>query len=199
MLYWLIETPAEGEISFEENLEKFSLPEYEIIIDDEKLELTSKSIEAAAKNDTITAELQEFERIVKSIRPQFQDDSTVDESLHESVSDVVEDEMFLKFKKKIANYPDQVMRYNKGDKPLWVSALNIPKSVPDCELCGAKRKFEFQIMSQMLNYMRLDNVSDQGVDWGTLAIYACEDNCDLGKVYKKEWIWKQDFSGTNVA
>lgn len=123
----------------------FTLPEYEIIIEDEKLELTSKTIEAAAKNDKIATELQEFERIVKSIKPTFQDDSTVDESLHESVTDVVEDEMFLKFKEKIASYPDQVMRYNKGDKPLWVSASNIPKAVPDCELCGAKRKFEFQV------------------------------------------------------
>jgi len=179
---------VQGEVSI------FTIPEYEIIIEDEKLELTSKTIEAAAKNDKIAAELQEFNRVVKSIKPTFQDDSTIDESLHESVADVVEDEMFLKFKEKIANYPDQVMRYNKGDKPLWVSALNIPKSVPDCELCGAKRKFEFQIMSQMLNHLHLDNISDQGVDWGTLAVYACEDNCDLGKAYKKEWIWKQDYS-----
>jgi len=49
-------------------------------------------------------------------------------------------------------------------------------------------------MSQMLNHLHLDNISDQGVDWGTLAVYACEDNCDLGKAYKKEWIWKQDYS-----
>ena len=53
-------------------------------------------------------------------------------------------------------------------------------------------------MSQMLNYLHLDSVSDRGVDWGTLAVYVCEDNCDLGKPYKKEWIWKQDFSGKNI-
>lgn len=54
-------------------------------------------------------------------------------------------------------------------------------------------------MSQMLNYLHLDSVSDQGVDWGTLAVYVCEDNCDYGKAYKKEWIWKQDYSGVNVV
>jgi pre-rRNA-processing protein TSR4 len=52
-------------------------------------------------------------------------------------------------------------------------------------------------MPQMLNYLRLDNISEEGVDWGTLLIYVCKNNCDDGPAYKKEFIWKQDFSGQN--
>jgi pre-rRNA-processing protein TSR4 len=57
--------------------------------------------------------------------------------------------------------------------------------------------FFFKIMPQMLNYLRLDNISEEGVDWGTLLIYVCKNNCDDGPAYKKEFIWKQDFSGQN--
>lgn len=49
-------------------------------------------------------------------------------------------------------------------------------------------------MPQMLNYLKLDKVGEQGVDWGTLLVYVCENNCDEGPSYKSEFIWKQDFS-----
>jgi pre-rRNA-processing protein TSR4 len=53
--------------------------------------------------------------------------------------------MFLKFKEKIDSYPDQVLRYGKNETPLYVSDSNIPSSIPDCEHCGSKRRFEFQV------------------------------------------------------
>lgn len=190
----------------------FTLPEYEIIIEDEKIEPDTAKLSTSDE-----AELKEFERILKAKNPTFQNDETINESLEQSVSDVQEDKMFFKFKEKIASYPDQVLRYGKGENPLWVSDSNMPSSVPNCEYCGSKRRFEFQvnfllhimkqsfncclsdkqIMPQMLNYLRLDSVSEQGVDWGTLLVYACETNCDSGPPYKNEFLWKQDFSGQN--
>ena len=98
-------------------------------------------------------ELKEFEKILKSKNPTFQDDDAVDESLEQSVSDVKEDKMFLKFKDKISSYPDQVLRYGKGEKPLWVSDSNIPTSIPNCSTCGAKRKFEFQVIRIHISYV----------------------------------------------
>lgn len=104
-------------------------------------------METSTKNLSTSdeAELEEFEKILKAKAPTFQNDSTVDESLEQSVSDVQEDKMFFKFKEKISNYPDQVLRYAKGERPLWVSDSNIPSSIPDCEYCGSKRIFEFQV------------------------------------------------------
>ena len=95
--------------------------------------------------DSDEAQLREFEKILKSKNPTFQNDNAVDESLEESVSDTKEDKMFLKFKDKIASYPDQVLRYGKGEKPLWVSDSNMPSTIPVCGYCGSKRRFEFQV------------------------------------------------------
>lgn len=52
-------------------------------------------------------------------------------------------------------------------------------------------------MPQLLNYLNLDSVSEQGIDWGTLLVYTCEDNCDKGPSYKNDYLWKQDFSEGN--
>nr|CAG4646076.1 EOG090X0266 [Macrothrix elegans] len=175
---------VEGESSI------FTLPEYEIIIEDEKLEVKSEGTSSEEQ-------LKEFEEILKSKAPTFQNDDSINQALEQSVSTVQEDKMFLKFKERISSYPDQVLRYGRKEEPLWVSDLNKPTSIPNCEHCGSLRKLEFQIMPQMLNYLNLDNVGDEGVDWGTLLIYVCENNCDDGPAYKKEFLWKQDFSGDN--
>ena len=66
------------------------------------------------------------------------------------------------------------------------------------ELVSLLTFLTLQIMPQMLNYLRLDEALDGGVDWGTLAIYTCADNCDQGPAYKKEYLWKQDFAETDV-
>lgn len=118
----------------------FTLPEFEILIEDEKVEVKEKGL-----GDSDEEQLREFEKILKSKNPTFQDDGAVDESLEQSVSDVREDKAFLKFKDRIASYPDQVLRYGRGEKPLWVSDSNKPSSVPNCEHCGSKRQFEFQV------------------------------------------------------
>ena len=40
----------------------------------------------------------------------------------------------------------QIIRYDLGGEPLWVSNENIPTKdeISDCS-CGAKRQFEFQV------------------------------------------------------
>lgn len=133
-----------GNVIVEGEDSMFTLPEYEIIIDDEKLEKKGKL------SQTDEEQLKEFEQILKSKNPTFQNDDTINESLEQSVSDVEEDKMFLKFKAKIADYPDQVLRYGRGEKPLWVSDSNMPTTIPRCELCGSERKFEFQVFSKII-------------------------------------------------
>lgn len=43
----------------------------------------------------------------------------------------------------------------KEGGPLWVSSGDAPSDcdIPSCEYCGAQRKFELQVMPQMLNYL----------------------------------------------
>nr|CAB3264723.1 programmed cell death protein 2 [Phallusia mammillata] len=119
--------------------------------------------------------------------------------LEEAVGKQSEDKTFTKFKWKIANYPDQVVRFHPGGKPLWCSAKGQIKSddVPNCP-CGAKRKFEFQIMPQLLSYLNVESTIDQAtIDWATVAVYACSQNCqpvtDDLCAYIPCFAWRQNF------
>lgn len=117
----------------------FTLPEYEMIIEDEKLEVQ------LSKEKKLEKEMEEFEKILASKNPAFQNDETVDSALTTMAAEVSEDKQFTKFKDKTQSYPDQVLRYNKGGDPLWVSESNKPLTVPCCEFCESERRFEFQV------------------------------------------------------
>ncbi|KAM9558852.1 programmed cell death protein 2 [Salvelinus alpinus] len=102
--------------------------------------------------------------------------------------------VFQKFKRRIASEPHQVLRYFRDGSPLWVSSEHVPveKGIPHCS-CGSRRIFEFQVMPQLLNDLKVDS-PDASIDWGTLAVYTCADSCDKGNKYSSEFIWKQDFT-----
>ena len=67
------------------------------------------------------------------------------------------DRTFLKFTRVIKRAPKQVVRYSRGGNPLWVSENEMAKDVPNCEKCSEPRIFEFQLMPQLLNSLKLDN------------------------------------------
>ena len=52
-------------------------------------------------------------------------------------------------------WPDQEL-CSISSTPLWIRSDCQPESIPECENCGAERKFEFQIMPQMLHYLLKD-------------------------------------------
>lgn len=54
-----------------------------------------------------------------------------------------------------------------------------------------------KIMPQLLNHLKVDSLGES-IDWGTLAVYTCADNCGGGNEYLEEFIWKQDFSAGSV-
>uniref|UniRef100_G3WTG9 Programmed cell death 2 n=1 Tax=Sarcophilus harrisii TaxID=9305 RepID=G3WTG9_SARHA len=165
---------------------KFLFPEYEIVIETEELEPDDVS-------DCIPQDLEKCE------------DSeligTMDEELEAELDSIAkhesrEDEIFQKFKTQIALEPDQILRYGRGIDPIWISGENIPQEqdIPNCP-CGARRIFEFQVMPQLLNYLKADRLG-RSIDWGTLAVFTCVENCNLGTKYTEEFIWKQDFTDT---
>ncbi|CAL1280398.1 unnamed protein product [Larinioides sclopetarius] len=164
----------------------FLLPEYELVTETE--ELPSSGPEKSDEE-----KMKEYRQFMQSAKaPKEMQDMPLDDL------DAVmkkNDKAFNKFQKRIRLEPEQVLRYHRGETPLWVSAEHVPssKDIPDCE-CGAKRVFEFQIMPQLLNYLSLDSVQDS-IDWGTLAVYTCSKSCEKGmEGYVKEFVWKQDFS-----
>ncbi|XP_073407958.1 programmed cell death protein 2 isoform X1 [Dendrobates tinctorius] len=109
-----------------------------------------------------------------------------------------EDKAFRRFKKRISIEPEQVLRYSKGGEPLWISLQNVPveNDIINCD-CGAKRVFEFQVMPQLLNYLKVDSLQ-QSIDWGVLAVYTCSANCNAETHYVEEFLWKQDVSADKM-
>ncbi len=88
---------------------------------------------------------------------------------------------FAFFAAQIAKEPSQVLRYcfEPGAKPLCPAPGGIPEEdkVPCCACCGAPRRFEFQVMPQLLNHLGVDVADPKAPDWGTIAVYSCSKSC----------------------
>lgn len=104
------------------------------------------------------------------------------------------DKVFSHFKKQISTYPEQIIRYERGGKPLLIAKEPTPESIPPCEHCGSARQFEFQIMPQTLVVLK-----EADVDWGVLLVYTCKNSCTNSSGYKREFVFKQDVSSDEVV
>jgi len=162
---------------------KLCFPEYEIIQEEEELPHTAS-----------TSEKEEWEEYKKVDEGTKHVDDKVKESSDLHRMAMKQDKAFSSFKDRIEHFPDQIIRYSYAGEPLWVDEGNRPEDIPVCQGCGAERVYEMQIMPQMLNYLGLDSKDGECVDWGTLLIYTCSKNCEEGKPYHAEFIWKQHYN-----
>mmetsp|Transcript_24941 Transcript_24941/g.30655 ORF Transcript_24941/g.30655 Transcript_24941/m.30655 type:complete len:379 (-) Transcript_24941:176-1312(-) len=135
-----------------------------------------------------------------------------------------DDETTIDFLTRIELAKDQVLRYSRWPEvtnvdddenvqngPLWISSTRVPThtDIPTCIHCGSERKFEFQLMPQMIHYLLGNENKDaddkheghNDIDWGTVAVYTCTSSCDgpksdanlsntLGS-YVEEFAWRQ--------
>ncbi|KAJ1153899.1 hypothetical protein NDU88_006657 [Pleurodeles waltl] len=165
----------------------FLFPQYEIVTEPEELGSESESEKETDEDD----EQNHAGSITAGIGTLLDDKDEKDlEAL--AKRETKEDKIFAHFKNKIAPEPKQVLRYSRGGDPLWISGDHVPQDtdIPNC-LCGAKRIFEFQVMPQLLSHLNVDSIGDS-IDWGTLAVFTCAENCGDEKEYCKEFLWKQD-------
>ncbi|CAH8639258.1 unnamed protein product [Heterobilharzia americana] len=88
-----------------------------------------------------------------------------------------EEARFRKFKEVMKSAPDQVIRFQRGGNPIWLSES--PPIVEECEVCGAERIFEFQVTPQLLCHLQLDRVDELSPDFGSLYIFTCSNSCPL--------------------
>ncbi|KAJ3342644.1 hypothetical protein HDU93_001624 [Gonapodya sp. JEL0774] len=100
----------------------------------------------------------------------------------------------------------------RSPTPLWASEVERPAKgdVPDCERCGGRRGFEFQIMPSLLLHLPIDHLARDAIDFGTLVLFTCESSCALSspppdttvpttdnaqiRKWAREVIWRQMFS-----
>lgn len=107
------------------------------------------------------------------------------------------DKQTLRFQQRVSVAPDQVLRY--GHPVMWVHSSNqpLPSMIPDCANCGSPRRYEYQILPQLLYYLRVDHKSPRdsavSINFSTIAVYTCSASCDppLGLAYSPEFLWIQ--------
>ncbi|GAA6111087.1 programmed cell death protein 2 [Tachysurus ichikawai] len=159
----------------------FLFPEWELVTEPEELPV----------KDDKPPDSNSLEQVNIASSGNDLEESDLESMAHHESKD---SKMFQNFKERIGAEPHQVLRYCREGSPLWVSSEHVSKKedIPKCS-CGTNRNFEFQIMPQLLNHLKVDSL-DVSIDWGTLAIYTCAASCDQGKNYSSEFIWKQDFS-----
>lgn len=172
----------------ENNDNSFLFPEYEITItfDDD-------SDDEDAEQDDLTSEqieIKKYNEMIQNNKAGTFQNENVNNDLIKMASDEM-DETFAEFRMKINNYLDQILRYDKGGKILYISSHNQVTNIPKCQECNGDRQFEFQIMPQLLNFFNFKDIVNS-LDWGILAVFTCKKSCIPKDKYVKEFIWKQD-------
>ncbi len=95
---------------------------------------------------------------------------------------------------------DKDKEEEEEDVILWISSRNKPTSIPPCPRCRSPRRFEFQVMPQLLNDLLIkkkkkkkkfsdfgkssadEGDDDDHLDWGTLLVYSCPKSCPISRL-----------------
>lgn len=119
------------------------------------------------------------------------------------------DKTFQKFSDRIAQNPEQVLRYEFKGEPLLYSGTDdvasrfvVPhgkpgavRGIPRCESCGAQRVFELQLVPGLIYELEKDEAMDldEGMEWGTVIVGTCAKNCVVpGEItFREEWVGVQ--------
>ena len=115
------------------------------------------------------------------------------------------DKTFQKFSDRIAQNPEQVLRYEFKGQPLLYSGTDdvgsrfvvphgkagAPRGIPRCDCCGGQRVFEVQLVPGLI-YELEEKESldlDDGMEWGTIIVTTCVNNCgEAGEIsFREEW------------
>ena len=122
--------------------------------------------------------------------------SILDREAFESAMDAA----FQKFADRLAQNPEQVIRYEFAGVPLLYSKtdavgdkLSGKAGIPGCANCGGRRVFEVQLTPNAIAELEADDLSLEGMEWGTIIVGVCEKDClprqtEKGEVgYLEEW------------
>lgn len=121
------------------------------------------------------------------------------------------DTTFLRFAARLAQNPEQVLRYEFGGQPLLYSKVDevgraFPQSaqsslsssllashnrIPGCRNCGGKRVFEFQLTPHAISVLEAEEEGMEGMEWGSVVVGVCERDCGGrgGGEGEGEWGW----------
>ncbi|KAJ8610445.1 hypothetical protein MRB53_038539 [Persea americana] len=99
------------------------------------------------------------------------------------------DRTFQRFADRMAQNPEQVLRYDYGGQPLLYSKTDkIGKTwprIPRCTKCGGERSFELQLTPHAIDELESEDISLEGMDWGTVILTTCKKDC---AGWNEEWV-----------
>jgi pre-rRNA-processing protein TSR4 len=137
-----------------------------------------------------------------------------DKDIYESTID----KTFQKFADRLAQNPEQVIRYEFNGQPLLYSKhdavgkllagpskehnVKVTTSsatgnrMPRCENCGAGRVFEVQLTPHAIMELECEETSLDGMEWGTIIVGVCGKDCSQNGIngnvgYLEEWVGVQ--------
>lgn len=90
------------------------------------------------------------------------------------------DAVFSRFMKRISLCPQQILRYCRGGKPLFITELpsNMAQVVSACGSCGGSRTFELQLMPALVSLLqRKGSSAEVELEFGTVLVYTCTNSC----------------------
>ena len=151
--------------------------------------------------------MKKYQDYVHQNQPSCQNEN-IEQYLPEDECNEQEQQTFDRFRQAIRR--GEIIRYDSYwqqqnlsseqsfDRILWISNRNRITDVPKCENCGSQRRFEFQIMPNLLNKIQLSK--NDHMDWGTLLVFTCSMNCiknhptNVLDFYQPEYIHNQTIS-----
>ena len=131
------------------------------------------------------------------------------------------DKTFQRFADRLSQNPEQVLRYEFAGQPLLYSKMDVVGKllapvaetkvhtstseddasgglkIPRCTSCGAGRVFEMQLTPHAITELEVEEMSIDGMDWGTIIVGTCSEDCQgRGKAngevgYVEEWVGVQ--------
>lgn len=181
--------------------ETWLFPEYNLIVEPEEYDEDEIDATTTVWDDAVTPGGKDEEDDAKLTQADY------DKALGAETTDPV----YIRFLTKVkGGGPDQVLRYSRWDNrpgggPLAISSAFMKDNYQPqlCEHCGAARAFEFQIMPQLLHFLKIENKTvitpsaeaarlqnkealdgdlfvnkfDEDIDWGTIDVYTCTSSC----------------------
>lgn len=126
---------------------KYLLNEFDLVTESEQNDEKNTSTD---DNDIDEARrLNEYEEFVKMQNENHTNNlvNVPDEEFEKYIAQTDDDNVFHKFKTRIATDPEQVIRFDRGGIPLWITTKHQAKNtdIPSCEKCNGPRIFEFQV------------------------------------------------------
>ncbi|OAA82005.1 PDCD2 domain protein [Akanthomyces lecanii RCEF 1005] len=124
--------------------------------------------------------------------------SAADKEAFESTMDTT----FQKFADRLAQNPEQVIRYEFGGAPLLCSKTDAigraaagGAMMPRCASCGGKRTFEVQLTPHAIAELEAEDLSLEGMEWGTIIVGVCERDCVPAYLEEEEAGYLEEWAG----